>query len=498
MAHRWMTLFLMVAHLQNISPGDTQTTCGGDEVSVRVGQSTRTIDLRMRGATPTTADAYMGYRPMLSYVTSRCLHVLQADAYMYYRPMLTCVKGRCLHVLQADAYMCSSFNVANCPEDTYIVKFEALTSGSVAHHISLKACNGKPLGQTDVWNCRGDKCRSGQRKYLYAWAKHATSTSLPKGVGFRIGKGSTITTLILQIHYKHGFTDSTKKDYSGIRLTVSTKRELYSAGMEVMYLNGFRIPPQTPKVLVNISCSYTGDTPIYPFAFRTHAHNLGRAITSYLYNGSWYEIGKGNPMWPQVFYPVQRNIVIKPGDKLVARCLFDSTDRNRSTYAGYADSDEMCNFIIMFKAEANTKSLFPFCGGNTYPDLVRKLPPDSAVPLPRNPLLEEEAQGHDHHHIHVPPPDNESTAGNRSAVDAELSHVAENRSRETTEDGMDTILTDVFIISGMMLVLGFAVVLAIYQSGKISKFCTKTRLHLPSFLGNTYRGFDRLDTEEKD
>lgn len=59
----------------------------------------------------------------------------------------------------------------------------------------------------------------------------------------------------------------------------------------------------------------------------------------------------------------------------------------------------------------------------------------------------------------------ESTAGNRSAVDAELLHMAENRSRETTEDGMDTILTDVFFISGMIMVLGFAVVLAIYQSG---------------------------------
>lgn len=54
MAHRWMTVFLMVAHLQNISPGDTQTICGGDEV----GQSTRTIDLRMKGATPTTVSVY--------------------------------------------------------------------------------------------------------------------------------------------------------------------------------------------------------------------------------------------------------------------------------------------------------------------------------------------------------------------------------------------------------------------------------------------------------
>lgn len=26
----------------------------------------------------------------------------------------------------------------------------------------------------------------------------------------------------------------------------------------------------------------------------------GRVITGYVYNGTWYEIGKGNPQWPQV------------------------------------------------------------------------------------------------------------------------------------------------------------------------------------------------------
>ena len=43
----------------------------------------------------------------------------------------------------------------------------------------------------------------------------------------------------------------------------------------------------------------------------------GKVITGYLYNDSYHLIGKGNPQWPQAFYPVKDDLVIKPGDKLV-------------------------------------------------------------------------------------------------------------------------------------------------------------------------------------
>jgi hypothetical protein len=47
----------------------------------------------------------------------------------------------------------------------------------------------------------------------------------------------------------------------------------------------------------------TESEPIYPFAYRVHAHALGVVITGYKYaqqNDSWTLLAKGNPQWPQV------------------------------------------------------------------------------------------------------------------------------------------------------------------------------------------------------
>ncbi|KAK6968841.1 alpha-amidating enzyme precursor 2, partial [Biomphalaria glabrata] len=50
---------------------------------------------------------------------------------------------------------------------------------------------------------------------------------------------------------------------------------------------------------VDISCTFQKEKSIFPFAYRTHAHGLGKVITGYQYNGTYHEIGKGNPQWPQ-------------------------------------------------------------------------------------------------------------------------------------------------------------------------------------------------------
>ena len=45
-------------------------------------------------------------------------------------------------------------------------------------------------------------------------------------------------------------------------------------------------------------------------------------------------MARGNPQWPQAFYPMKRPIDIHPGDLVHARCTFDSTGRNRTTRIG--------------------------------------------------------------------------------------------------------------------------------------------------------------------
>lgn len=65
--------------------------------------------------------------------------------------------------------------------------------------------------------------------------------------------------------------------------------------------------------------------------------------------------------------------------------------------ASSTGNDEMCNFYIMFYTNSTVKEPSGECLDNEIPTLIQTLPLDSDVPLPPNPLLEEEAHGHNHH-----------------------------------------------------------------------------------------------------
>lgn len=78
---------------------------------------------------------------------------------------------------------------------------------------------------------------------------------------------------------------------------------------------------------------------IHPFAFRVHTHTLGRAVVAYLVRGNSFRdgpilLGRGNPQWPQAFYPVATDVLIRPGDFLLLRCVYDAVGRRSETLIG--------------------------------------------------------------------------------------------------------------------------------------------------------------------
>ena len=42
-------------------------------------------------------------------------------------------------------------------------------------------------------------CRGGFERVLYGWGKNAPAMSLPPGVGYSVGPGSAIQSLVLQV-----------------------------------------------------------------------------------------------------------------------------------------------------------------------------------------------------------------------------------------------------------------------------------------------------------
>lgn len=82
------------------------------------------------------------------------------------------------------------------------------------------------------------------------------------------------------------------------------------------------------------ACKIQENKRIYPFAYRTHTHSLGKVVSGYrVRDGKWALLGKRNPLTPQMFYPVNNTEPIEKGDIIAARCTMYNT-RPRDTFVG--------------------------------------------------------------------------------------------------------------------------------------------------------------------
>ncbi|KAI6207681.1 hypothetical protein M3Y96_00034600 [Aphelenchoides besseyi] len=230
-------------------------------------------------------------------------------------------------------------------EPGYIVKFEPHASADRVHHMLLYGCD-QPAYQSQVW--KGGATCAGSSHILYAWARNAPSLTLPENVGFAIGnENDPVQYIVLQIHYAHPFQGQVE-DYSGVTMHLSDVRPANLAAV-YLFVSGEPIPPRLEAAYNNMSCVYTGEADLHPFAFRTHTHAMGRVVSAYFkHEDKWQQIGKRNPQWPQLFQSSPEGLVIRKGDFMAAACRFDSHDKDDYVPMGSMGVNEMCNFCKSF------------------------------------------------------------------------------------------------------------------------------------------------------
>ncbi|KAF5284750.1 hypothetical protein FQA39_LY04475 [Lamprigera yunnana] len=217
--------------------------------------------------------------------------------------------------------------------------------------IRIRNCGEMSNSQTANNIARASPCESGSH-VLYAWARNAKKFQLPDDVGFEIGKNTQIQYLVLQVHYSHTgkFKDGSTDD-SGIFLMYTEKRRNKLAGV-ILLGTGGAIPPNSVTHMESDCRIYENKT-IYPFAYRTHTHSLGKVVAGYKIREDenkqhhWTLLGKRDPLTAQMFYPVFNTDPIYPGDILAARCTMKS-NRLTYTHVGATNLDEMCNFYLMY------------------------------------------------------------------------------------------------------------------------------------------------------
>lgn len=229
------------------------------------------------------------------------------------------------------------------------VEFNPHATQNTAHHILIYGCEAPGFYERDtpraIWDCgemsmaggsdfpKGPTCSKGS-SIIYAWAKDAPKLVLPEGVGFKVGGTSGINFLVLQVHYAHvdkfvnGATDN-----SGIILTMlphDTQHVTKRAGVLLLGTGG-SIPPHHIEHM-ETTCRIEEPLVLHPFAFRTHTHKLGTAVTGWKIDdkNNWILIGRHDPQQPQMFYPVSdHDLTLTENDILTARCTMNNTLSHR-------------------------------------------------------------------------------------------------------------------------------------------------------------------------
>lgn len=170
------------------------------------------------------------------------------------------------------------------------VAFQPNASMNTAHHMLLYGCGEPGGGSKPLWNCgemsksdsdedSGSPCEGGSHsQIIYAWARDAPRLNLPDGVGFKVGKNSPIKYLVLQVHYMHSFEEG-RTDDSGIFIHYTTEPLRKLAGVLLLGTSGL-IPPHRKEAMES-ACEINEKKVIYPFAYRTHTHSLGKLVSGY-------------------------------------------------------------------------------------------------------------------------------------------------------------------------------------------------------------------------
>uniref|UniRef100_A0A803XKZ9 Peptidylglycine alpha-amidating monooxygenase n=1 Tax=Meleagris gallopavo TaxID=9103 RepID=A0A803XKZ9_MELGA len=285
---------------------------------------------------------------------------------------------------QSDTYLCMSVPLP-VDDEAYVVDFKPHASMDTVHHMLLFGCN-EPSSNENYWDCDEGICKD-KSNILYAWARNAPPTRLPKGVGFRVGGETGSKFFVLQVHYG---------DISAFRgiIWVLNYRQPLIAGMYLMMSVNTVIPPGEKVVDADIACHYKR-FPMHLFAYRVHTHRLGKVVSGYrVRNGQWTLIGRQSPQVPQAFYPVEHPVDVSYDDILAARCVFSGEGRTTETHIGGTANDEMCNFYIMYYMEAKHAVSYTTCTQNANPEMFRNIPEEANIPIPVKPDMLKMAHGH--------------------------------------------------------------------------------------------------------
>jgi len=258
-------------------------------------------------------------------------------------------------------YWCTHLSASELPgapsdfltKKRHVVQVEILNDNPAKlHHIILYTCDDIDQdysGLCPYMPSSGHSCNF--KNVVAAWAIGGDSIHFPLEAGMPMGGADGFNHIMMEVHYDNydlaPFTDS-----SGVRLHFTESLRQHDLGVMAVGSGGpgIAIPPGNLQHDWNFECPQTCtdqlDTDMNVSSFFLHSHRVGRSIAlRHVRDGQELPLLAEEPYYDfnyQTQVAKTPHTVVKPGDRLLLKCTYDTSQRTDVTYGGASGQEEMC------------------------------------------------------------------------------------------------------------------------------------------------------------
>lgn len=247
----------------------------------------------------------------------------------------------------ADTYRCFLVD-APSETDTYVTGIEVQPDNDqVVHHVILynpdtdeDAAEAEALDAAE--DGAGYTCFGGagvNASPIALWAPGQGAMDLPEGTGLPVAGGRK---LVLQLHYN--VANGTGPDQTSVDLRLEDEVD-FPAAFEKIMNTDIELPAGQDAIQLDYDVTLDLDRDIRVWGIAPHMHELGQSITVRADSAGedvcMVDVPDWDFHWQGMFFYDEP--VTLAGDATVRlTCVYDTTSRTDTTYAGEGTADEMC------------------------------------------------------------------------------------------------------------------------------------------------------------
>ena len=202
---------------------------------------------------------------------------------------------------------------------------------------------------------------------ILAYTPGTQEVRFPAGTGLPVGTGQgELQHIILNVHYNNPTLVRGLRDRSGFRFVYSRDTVAETVSMlklgDPAALDYLPLPRAEATLECPAGCTFTFPHAVRVFAAMPHMHLRGRALQMFIrrQNAADEELVFNVEFYDHEFQSyVPVDFLIEPGDTVITRCTYDTSDADRDVTMGQATSQEMCLGAVLYYPKINGMAL---CG----------------------------------------------------------------------------------------------------------------------------------------